>query len=253
MTSSLLPLVGPHALLLKRIERCVVLSAAERDTLPGADAPTQGHPPGTPLGRADRTTTPLLIAGGWACHTRILPDGRRQIVSLVLPGDCTNIMTSPAAALATRCTTIALTHVVTVSMERATTAVCTRPEEHPALARAFATFAEHEHARLLERIVTLGRRTAIERVAYFLLETRDRLLDVGLARAHSFPCPLTQEVMGDTLGLSAVHVNRTLQQMRRQNLLTMQSGEVELRDPDALAEIADYQPFAVRLRSPVMG
>jgi CRP-like cAMP-binding protein len=81
----------------------------------------------------------------------------------------------------------------------------------------------------------LGRQTALERTAHLFLELRQRLAAVGLADGARFPLPLTQEVLADTLGLSIVHMNRTLQQLRREGLVEVKSGWARLLDPAALA------------------
>nr|WP_281372616.1 helix-turn-helix domain-containing protein [Phenylobacterium haematophilum] len=87
----------------------------------------------------------------------------------------------------------------------------------------------------------LGRQTAYERLCHLLLEIRDRLLLVGMASETHFAMPMTQETLADATGLSIVHVNRILQQLRRERLLELQAGKAHLRDPAALAAIADYK------------
>jgi CRP-like cAMP-binding protein len=94
---------------------------------------------------------------------------------------------------------------------------------------------------LLDATARLGRQSAIERFAHLLLELRDRLLDVGLASARAFPMPLTQEMLADTLGLTSVHVNRTLQVMRQEGLIALAGRDVTLLRPDELMRMADYQ------------
>ncbi len=98
-----------------------------------------------------------------------------------------------------------------------------------------------DEASLLDHIVRLGRQTAYERMAHLLLELRWRLAEVGLGDERKFPLPLTQEVLADALGLSIVHVNRTLQQLRREGLLEMRAGFVELLKPDVLIATSDFR------------
>lgn len=118
----------------------------------------------------------------------------------------------------------------------------------PSLAEALLVAAALDEALLLAHVVRLGRQTAYERTAHLLLELHDRTTTAGLEQNGRFPMPLTQEALADALGLSIVHVNRTLQQLRRDRLIEVRSGEARLLDRDALIEIADYQaPKLTRL------
>jgi CRP-like cAMP-binding protein len=87
----------------------------------------------------------------------------------------------------------------------------------------------------------VGRQTAYERTAHFILEIHERLSQVGLAGDTTVAIPLTQEIMADALGLSVVHLNRTLQQLRRNQLIEFKSGLVRLLQPEQLAEIAHFR------------
>ena len=99
-----------------------------------------------------------------------------------------------------------------------------------------------EETRLFDHIVRLGRQSAFERVTHLLLELHERLAVVGLAFENRFPLPLTQEVLADALGLSIVHVNRTLQQLRRGGLIDTRAGWVTLRDHEQMASLANFRP-----------
>jgi CRP-like cAMP-binding protein len=102
---------------------------------------------------------------------------------------------------------------------------------------------QFEEALMLDHIVRLGRQTAYERVAHLLVELNDRLQTVGLSDGRVFEVPLTQEVMADTLGLSVVHINRTLQQLRRERMIVFEAGRIDLLFPDLMAAAADYSPW----------
>jgi CRP-like cAMP-binding protein len=233
-------------LLWRRLTQFADLSLDDRALLPGASAPTQDHEAGGELDRQGATPgLARLVLSGWACRARVLPDGRRQIFSVVLPGDCLGVGCGPQVAGRTLSATLALTRIRTVTLEPFAAALRETRPEHAALAAAYARIELMEQARLLDQVVSLGRRTAVERVAHLLLELRERLAAIGLAGPNGFPCPLTQEVIADLMGLSTVHVNRTLQQLRRENLLVLRSGRAELPDLRGLVAIADYQPVGV--------
>ena len=94
---------------------------------------------------------------------------------------------------------------------------------------------------VVEHLVNIGRRSAIERTAHFFLELRERLGLVGLATDKEFTCPLNQYVLADALGLSAIHVNRVLRQLRERKLLTLRERKVIIHDPAALKRLAGFQ------------
>src|SRR5262249_31971397 len=105
--------------------------------------------------------------------------------------------------------------------------------------------AAHEAATYAEHIVDLGRRTPPERLAHFLLEIHARLLAVGCAEPTSFQLPFSQEIMADVLGLSVPQLNRVMQQLRAERLITSQSRIVELTDITSLQTLAQYQPLGL--------
>jgi CRP-like cAMP-binding protein len=235
---------GPMAghVLIRRL-RHFDLSERELALIPGPDAPLQVHEPGMSLVREGQDFgTPHLLVSGWACCHRLLSDGRRQILCLLLPGDCIGLAPDGLPARAMPWTVTSLTRIHTTGLGAVIAAVRAEREACAGLVRGLAAIAAEEQHRLIERIMSLGRRSATERLAQLLLELHQRLAAVGLADQTHFPCPLTQEVIADLLGLSTVHVNRTLQQLRRDGLLSMRSGQVQLLDAVVLGAIAEYEP-----------
>ena len=94
---------------------------------------------------------------------------------------------------------------------------------------------------IVEHLVSIGRRSALERTAHFFLELSERLRLVGLATDKEFTCPLNQYVLADALGLSAIHVNRVLRQLRESQLLTLRAQMVSIHDPVALKQLAGFE------------
>ena len=201
-----------------------------------------GHAAGAEL-VADRDTAPRFrfVVSGWAGQVRWLPDGRRQITRLILPGDPIGQARSPFPL--PNMAVAALTPLVTVDAASLTEAIRMQRPEAGELSDRLAAVAELENLRLIDQVVRLGRHTAYERLIGLLLEIRDRLRVVKLAREDHLPLPLTQEMLADMTGLSIVHLNRVLQQLRRENLIEMRNGAVTLLNPSQLVELADYQPF----------
>ena len=110
----------------------------------------------------------------------------------------------------------------------------------PRLATAVLWAASRDEAMVVEHLVGIGRRDAKERTAHFLLELGARLKLVGLGTALGYSCPLSQYLLADAMGLSAVHVNRVLRELREDGLVTFQQGKVTIHDLDGLVVLADF-------------
>lgn len=221
----------------RRLQAFATLSP-EANALIRSLADAQTHPAGAEI-HGERSSPPKarFVLTGWAARVRGLSDGRRQIISFALPGDGLGLWLRPhPLALVS---TVAVTPVTTVDAAPLVKAL-QQPEPPAGLAEALRISAGMDEALLLDQVVRLGRQTAYERIGHLLLELSDRLTEVGLAHHGDFPMPLTQEAMADATGLSIVHVNRILQQLRREKLLDLRSGHARLLDPDRLRSIADY-------------
>jgi CRP-like cAMP-binding protein len=244
-----MPLPGPGNFLFRRLNTLAALNHADRALLAFATPPAQHHHAGEELNeQGEPVREARLILSGWAGTVRVLPDGRRQIFRLMLPGDVIGRCDQPQPLALS--TTQALTPLETVELEPVLAPVRADAAAGPRLREALCLDAALEQAALLDHLMRLGRQTAMERTAHLLLELHHRLLAVGLAGPDRFPLPLTQETLADTLGLSTVHMNRTLQELRRARLLRLERGQVELPDPDRLAMIADYTPPRISARTP---
>ena len=217
------------------------LSAAETKLLSDLAEAARYHPPYRDLYMAGASPPPpRMIVAGWACQYRLLPDGHRQIVSLKLPGDL--VWPLLPVRLPSSCAVAALTELETVSAQPLVEAAMAAEPAHPGLAHAVRVMAHLHDMLLYDQIVRLGRQTACGRFAHLMLELRERLDRVGLADGDSFAMPLTQDVLADVLGFSVVHVNRTVQQLRRERLLDIRNGTVTLTQPAALHELAGWAP-----------
>lgn len=168
---------------------------------------------------------------GWACKYRLLSDGRRQITALFLPGD----FCEPQWALGR----LPSQPIVALTNVRARKAAC----QLPAIGSGDAQSAFWKNfidgfERQANWLVTLGRRTAMERLAHLLLELFERMRQSGLAYGQQCALPLTQMDIADLTGLTPVHVNRTLQMMRSRGLIELQSKWLRIPDVRALREAA---------------
>lgn len=245
------PLARPTETVTRRLRELVALSEVEEALVRGLGERRERHFAGDMLvaeGALDGR--PRFILSGWACRQRILPDGRRQIFSFLLPGDSIAITRRSQPEV---CAVVALTALETGDAQLVVKAA--ESGRAPGLAYALAALEPQEQSLLLDHMVRLGRQTAYERTAHFLIELQRRLKVVGLGDERRFPLPLTQEMMGDALGLSIVHVNRILQQLRRDGLIELRSGVAILLEPEQLAAIADARPQmrSARLTTPSAG
>ncbi len=216
-----------------------LLSDPEMELLRDLTSSTNYHPPYRDLWAARAPAPPpRMLVSGWACRYRALPNGCRQIVTLLLPGDFIGPMLQPR--LPSLCAIAALTEVETVSAKPLADAAVAGDTVYPGLAHA-VRLTNHLHDVLqCEQIARLGQQSATERFANLMLELRDRLLRLGLAESNRFAMPLTQDILADALGLSAVHLNRTVQQLRRSGLLKLEGGIMTLLEPEQLQALGGW-------------
>lgn len=228
----------PFDALAHKLGRLVALSAAEIALLRDLQAAGRRVARHRDIIAEGRTYDGVLILiDGLALRYRVLRDGRRQVLNIVLPGDFIGF---PACFFEDALYTIAaLTDCLVASVPFAR--LLGLFEEHPRLAAAIFWSFSHEAAMYAEHLIGVGRRTAIERVAHFLLELLTRCEAAGLADGASYDLPLTQELLGDALGLSLQYVNRTLKRLRADRLISIDGQRVTIEDVDALAALADFE------------
>lgn len=181
-------------------------------------------------GQADQPA--FVLTDGWVCSYKLLPDGSRQILDFQVPGDflgMRSVLLQTADYSVTPITPIEASEVTSADLQTIFT-------QTPRLAMALLWAVSRDEAMLVEHLVGVGRRSAVDRTAHLLLELGTRLRLVGLANKTGYDCPLSQYLLADALGLSAVHVNRVLRHLREEGLLTFQKGHVTIHDFDALAE-----------------
>jgi CRP-like cAMP-binding protein len=186
------------------------------------------------LSTATGTGRRVVVISGWGCELRILRDGRRQIFAFFLPGEV--IDERCTASIGSR-GVIALSRLEVIDAE---TTLAAEPASRQLISAAMAEAAIEREERLYDHILRMGRLSARERVVHMLLDIRERLDRVGLVKGNSFRAPLTHEMFADALGLSVVHMNRTMKQLREEGLVFLKSGSVTLADPERLAFMAQY-------------
>ena len=178
-----------------------------------------------------------FVKDGYAVRYKLLRNGKRQIVNVVLPGDVVGLPGSFYERSAYSVTAVTELTVNTCSLESYVQLCYKRPQ----FALALCWLAVREAANNAEQVITLGRRTPVERLSHFLLDVHARLRIVGRAEKESFALPFSQEIMADVLGLSVPHLNRMMQQLRSDKLIVDKDRHVTFTDVDALKTLAHYQ------------
>src|SRR3954447_9497439 len=189
----------------------------------------------------------FILCEGFVWRYKILPDGKRQLLSFGLPGD---LIGFPAAFYQNAVNaTGSLTDVVVATLPFA--AFHDLFVKFPRVAMALYWMAAREAAIYGERIVDIGRRSAYERLAHLILELLIRLRSVGLAEELSYVLPLTQELIADVLGLSGPHVSRMLRAMREERLVTIEDHRLTVVDLESLTQLAGFDgDYLARSRIP---
>ena len=233
--------------LVSRLRRAARLSGDEAALIEALHDRPETFLPDTDIlreGHASRVV--FVLTRGLAMRYRVLPDGGRQILTFVIPGDLCGALAlvgRPMDHTIGAVTPVRASPLCVSSLRRLLTL-------HARIAIALWSLAMQEEAMLRERVVALGRRDASGRVAYLFCELLWRHEAAGLARDGQFALPLTQAELGDALGLTAVHINKVLQAFRRDGLIAMAQGVLAVRDEARLAAVAQLDKCYLHLDEP---
>ena len=231
-------MTGMDRLLLKLRARDVLGDEEER-VLRNSLAEVKEFPAARTIVRAGVTVSNCtLLLDGIIARYRELADGQRQILELHVPGDFLDLHSFLLKRLEHHVGSLTPVRVAFVPHD----ALREITERHAHLARLlwFSTLLDAAIHR--EQILSVGRRSAIARVAHLMCELQVRLELVGLADGKRFLLPLTQTDIADVTGLTSVHVNRMLKRLRDDELVTFRGGEVVIHDWDRLQQLAEFNP-----------
>jgi len=192
----------------------------------------------------DRPSQCCVILEGFACRYKLLPGGRRQIVSFHIPGDIPDLQSLHLEIMDHNLGTVVPSKVAFIPHE--TVRLFLRA--HSRIADVFWRDTLIDAAVFREWVVNVGRREAYGRIAHVLCEVYVRLRAVGLVNGQSYLMPVTQAELGDATGMSTVHVNRTLQELRRDGLIsTPRSGQVVIESWDGLQKAGEFDQTYLHL------
>jgi CRP-like cAMP-binding protein len=223
----------PESRAIARFKALERLDQNDIDRIARAATDARFFPARTELARErGEPARPSILLRGWLAHQRILPDGRRQIVGFTLAGEMFGRNWS--------CQDMALTSQIALT----DVLVCAAPValDGTRLRDAYRKERLGKRLQLIDNVTRLGRMDAKERVCDFLLEILERLQLSGEARDNAFDMPLTQECFADAVGLTPVHLNRTIQACRRGGEISWSGGRVTIHDPAALARSLGRKP-----------
>jgi len=181
----------------------------------------------------------FMLLEGWAYRYKILKDGSRHILAYLVPGDVCDIHIFMLDEMDHSIGLLSDALVVEIPPKDLMAAM----EKYPAIQRALWWATLVDEATLREWLVNIGQRDSFERIAHLFCEMWLRMQAIGLVNEdESFDLPLTQVEIGDTMGLTAVHVNRTLQRLRREELITLDNARLTILDPKRLAAVSGFRP-----------
>ena len=230
--------------LIRKLEHFDRLSDEERQLLEGAVIRSRVVNKGEDIVReGDRPTESTLLLEGFAARYNLRRNGKRQITALHIPGDFVDLHSflvkkmDHAVLAITPCSVAGVPHEILRHIT----------ENHPHLTRLLGVNIAVDAAVHRQWIVSMGRRSALEHTGHLLCEIFLRLRAVGLTEGHSFKLPLTQAELGDSLGLSTVHVNRVVQELRAKGLITWRGETLVIDDWERLQELAEFDPTFLSL------
>jgi len=193
----------------------------------------------------DRPGPVLVVVEGWACRYKILPSGTRQMLAFILPGDSCDLHIDFFAQMDHNIQTI--TPCVVAKIERQS--IEDIFDEHPSVLKAMYVSQIIEEAALRAWITSIGRRSSIERVAHLLCELFLRARNIGVGSDQELVLPLSQIILADALGMTPVHINRVLKQLRLAGAVAIARSSLVITSPPILAQVAGFDENYLQRRS----
>ncbi|KAB1073229.1 Crp/Fnr family transcriptional regulator [Methylobacterium planeticum] len=232
--------------LIRKLEGFESLSDQDREALQSLMPKVRKVPARTDLIReGDAPEYVHLVLDGYACRYKMLPDGQRQIMAYLVPGDFCDLNVFILDQMDHNIGTISACQVVDIPRH----AIDDITARYPHVTRALWWCALVDEAVLREWLVNIGGRPADHRIAHLFCELLLRLEAVGRVSGNSFDFPFTQPDIADTMGLSNVHVNRTIRELRALGLITLRQRTLTILDVERLKAYCNYNPNYLHLRN----
>ncbi len=230
----------------QKLHNLAELSAADVEALSAVTADARDYRPKQDMIReGDRPGPVFVILKGWACRYKILPSGTRQVMAFLLPGDACDLHIGMLAEMDHSLQALTPCSVALIAGDRMETLL----EDHPAIARAMYKSQLIDEGVLRAWIVSMGRRTSVERVAHLMCELYLRSFSIN--SLDEIDIPISQIVLADALGMTPVHVNRILRELRLAGAMTLKRGHLAIIDPRKLVQIAGFDDNYLHRRKAV--
>ena len=223
--------------LIRKLQITTTLDAEDLRAIEHLPMITKELPAHTAVVReGERPQQSALLIDGFACSSKTTDAGKRQILSVHIPGDIPDLQSLHLHVMDHDVTTLSRATMGFISHD----ALRSLTRQRPTVAEALWRETLIDAAVFREWIVNVGRRSALVRLAHLLAEIGRRLQSLGLASGDRFELPMTQLDIADALGLTPVHVNRVVQELRREGLLELRKQSVFLPDLPRLKELGDF-------------
>jgi CRP-like cAMP-binding protein len=233
-----------HRILIRKLRSISPLSDEEKQCLFGLPLTTRTIGPDQDIVReGDRPSECCLVIEGFACRYKLTVAGKRQIFSFHLPGDIPDLQSLHLKIMDHSLGTLTPSKLAFISHESLTKVMHRCPRIADVLWRDTLIDA----AVFREWMIGIGRRSAETRIAHVLCEVLVRMRAVGIADGDACELPVTQAELADALGLSTVHVNRSLQELRAKGLVELRGGSLTVLDWDGLKENGEFDPTYLHL------
>ena len=229
---------------LKKLKQRAAISAEDERVIRGLVAETRRYGADRFVIRAgEALNCSLLLQDGWLFRSKDLPSGDRQVLEIHVAGDFADLHGFTLKRLDHDVTSVTECTIAVVPHDR----LMELSEKNPHLTRVYWMATNIDAAISREMVLSLGQRSAISRMAHLFCELHVRLGVVGKARGNTFEFPLTQRELSECLGLTVVHVNRTLQELRRNGLVETENRQITILDKRGLEAVAEFDPGYLHL------
>lgn len=224
--------------LVRKLQRFARLEAADIDALSAiSETPKTLRAGHILVSEGYRPGNVFLIEGGMACRYKLLPNGQRQILGFLIPGDLCDIHFARSGRPDHSVALLSNSQIVKIPERR----IAEMLAAHPRIERALALAEQLDVAILREWLLNVGQRNALQKLSHFFCEMHVRLDKIGLVDDDgSFDLPVNQSALADTTGLTPVHINRTLQRLRNDGLVRLHHRRLLILDHDRLAATAGF-------------
>ena len=229
--------------LIRKLGHGADLTKVDHNRLIGLGATRQVGAGQRIIEQGDRPEDVHLVLSGFACRYKVLRNGKRQIMALLVPGDFCDLHVAILEAMDHGIA--ALSPCTIADLPRTT--ILDLTENYPRIARALSWATLLDEAILREWLVNMGQREAHRQLAHLFCELLLRLQMAGIGDANGYRLQITQEDLADVLGLTSVHVNRTLQSLREEGLIALRNRRLDIPDVERLKAYCDFDPAYLHL------